>query len=44
IAKKFEYAFPKLILFTIVVEFGGWSKAQKEHFSIGGTFYQISKR
>ncbi|MDU4267193.1 MAG: hypothetical protein E7I34_12050, partial [Enterobacter hormaechei] len=24
--------------------FGGWTKAQKEHFSNGGTFDQISKR
>ncbi|WP_239512048.1 hypothetical protein, partial [Enterobacter bugandensis] len=25
-------------------EFGGWTKAQKEHFANGGTFDQISKR
>ncbi|EAA0639750.1 sulfate ABC transporter substrate-binding protein, partial [Shigella flexneri] len=24
--------------------FGGWTKAQKEHFANGGTFDQISKR
>ena len=44
VAKKYENAFPKLKLFTIDDEFGGWTKAQKEHFSNGGTFDQISKR
>ena len=44
VAKKYENAFPKLKLFTIDEEFGGWTKAQKEHFSNGGTFDQISKR
>jgi sulfate transport system substrate-binding protein len=36
--------FPKLKLFTIDDVFGGWTKAQKEHFSNGGTFDQISQR
>lgn len=44
VAKKYENAFPKLKLFTIDEEFGGWAKAQKAHFSNGGTFDQISKR
>ena len=44
VAKKYENAFPKLKLFTIDEEFGGWTKAQKEHFSNGGTFDQISQR
>jgi len=44
VAKKYEGAFPKLKLFTIDEEFGGWTKAQKAHFSNGGTFDQISKR
>ncbi len=44
VAKKYENAFPKLKLFTIDEEFGGWTKAQKEHFANGGTFDQISKR
>lgn len=44
VAKKYESVFPKLKLFTIDEEFGGWAKAQKEHFSNGGTFDQISKR
>jgi sulfate transport system substrate-binding protein len=34
--------FPKLKL--TIDEFGGWTKAQKEHFSNGGTFDQISQR
>lgn len=29
VAKKYENAFPKLKLFTIDEEFGGWTKAQK---------------
>lgn len=33
--------FPKLDLFTIDETFGGWQKAQKEHFSDGGVFDQI---
>jgi len=44
VAKKYESAFPKLKLFTIDQEFGGWTKAQKDHFSNGGTFDQISQR
>lgn len=44
IAAKYASEFPKLKLFTIDDEFGGWTKAQKEHFSNGGTFDQISKR
>ena len=44
VAKKYENEFPKLKLFTIDEEFGGWTKAQKDHFSNGGTFDQISKR
>jgi sulfate transport system substrate-binding protein len=33
--------FPKLELVTIDQDFGGWAKAQKEHFSDGGVFDQI---
>jgi sulfate transport system substrate-binding protein len=31
-------------LFTVDEAFGGWQKAQKEHFNDGGTFDEISKR
>ena len=34
---------PKLDLVTIDGEFGGWEKAQKEHFAEGGTFDQLYK-
>jgi sulfate/thiosulfate transport system substrate-binding protein len=34
--------FPTLKLFTIQDTFGGWGKAQKEHFSDGGVFDQIA--
>ncbi|HXH44606.1 MAG TPA: sulfate ABC transporter substrate-binding protein [Bradyrhizobium sp.] len=43
IAKKYENAFAKVELFTIDDVFGGWTKAQKEHFSDGGVFDQIYK-
>ncbi len=32
---------PKLELFTVQDQFGGWHAAQKEHFDDGGTFDQI---
>ncbi len=38
VAKKYDDAFPKLKLFTIDEVFGGWAKAQKDHFANGGTF------
>jgi sulfate transport system substrate-binding protein len=34
-------AFPKIKLFTIDQVFGGWQKAQAEHFADGGLFDQI---
>ena len=40
VAAKYANQFPKLNLVTIE-EFGGWAKAQKEHFADGGTFDQI---
>ena len=40
---KIKYAkqFPRLNLFTIDQAFGGWSKADKEHFADGASFDQI---
>jgi sulfate/thiosulfate transport system substrate-binding protein len=43
IAKQYENAFAKVELFTIDDVFGGWAKAQQEHFSEGGIFDQIYK-
>jgi sulfate/thiosulfate-binding protein len=43
IAKEYESSFAKVELFTIDDMFGGWAKAQKEHFSEGGIFDQIYK-
>jgi sulfate transport system substrate-binding protein len=43
IAKKYEASFPKIELFTIDDIFGGWTKAQKDHFGEGGIFDQIYK-
>jgi sulfate/thiosulfate-binding protein len=39
--KKYETFFPKLQLFTVNEVFGGWDKAQSEHFADGGVFDQI---
>jgi sulfate/thiosulfate transport system substrate-binding protein len=43
IAREYENSFAKVELFTIDDVFGGWTKAQKEHFSEGGVFDQIYK-
>ncbi|WFU41833.1 sulfate ABC transporter substrate-binding protein [Bradyrhizobium sp. CB82] len=43
VAKKYENAFAKVELFTIDDVFGGWTKAQKEHFADGGVFDLIYK-
>jgi len=40
-AEKFAKDFPKIKLFTIEETFGGWEKAQKEHFADGGMFDKI---
>lgn len=41
ILEKYADVFPKINLVTIDDYFGGWKKAQDEHFSDGGTFDQI---
>ncbi len=41
VAEKYAKDFPKIKLFTIDQKFGGWSKAQPEHFNDGGTFDQL---
>ena len=38
---KHEKTFVKVNLFTIDELFGGWTRAQKEHFADGGVFDQI---
>ncbi len=38
VATKYGAQFPPVKLFTIQEEFGGWEKAQKEHFADGGVF------
>ena len=38
---KYASQFPKIKLFTIDEAFGGWEKADKEHFADGGSFDQI---
>jgi sulfate transport system substrate-binding protein len=43
VAKAHANDFAKVELFTIDDVFGGWTKAQKEHFAEGGIFDQIYK-
>ena len=43
IAKEYETSFSKVELFTVDEVFGGWAKAQKDHFAEGGVFDQIYK-
>jgi sulfate transport system substrate-binding protein len=40
VAARHQELFPKLTLVTIK-DFGGWAKAQQEHFADGGVFDQI---
>ena len=44
IAAEFSEQFPKVELFTIEAVFGGWTKAQKQHFAEGGTFDIITRK
>lgn len=41
---QFASTFPKLTLVTIDQAFGGWAKADKDHFADGGSFDQIYTR
>ncbi len=43
VGEKYADSFAKVDLFTIDAVFGGWTKAQKEHFGEGGVFDQIYK-
>ena len=43
VAKAFAASFAKIELFTVDDVFGGWTKAQKDHFGEGGIFDQIYK-
>ncbi len=40
VAQKYAKQFPKLQLVTIA-EFGGWTKAAKDHFDDGGSFDEV---
>ncbi|VVE14804.1 sulfate ABC transporter substrate-binding protein [Pandoraea anhela] len=41
IAKKYEAQYPKLKLYTVDADLGGWTKTQAKHFADGGIFDQI---
>ncbi len=43
VAAQHADIFPKVSLFTVDEQFGGWAKAQPEHFGEGGTFDRIYK-
>jgi sulfate transport system substrate-binding protein len=38
---KYAKQFPKLNTFTVDEVFGGWTKAQKDHFNDGATYDQV---
>jgi sulfate transport system substrate-binding protein len=44
VAAKYADRFPSLRLITIDGAFGGWQKAQKEHFADGGIFDRIGTK
>src|SRR4051812_6568953 len=41
VAARFKRQFPNIKLFTIDKNFGGWARAQHQHFDDGGTFDQV---
>ena len=41
---KYAKQFPRLNLFTIEDAFGGWARADREHFADGGSFDQLYTR
>jgi sulfate transport system substrate-binding protein len=41
VLSKYAQRFPALELFSIDTVFGGWKRAQREHFDDGGVFDQI---
>ncbi len=41
VARQYEANFARIELFTVDEVFGGWARAQKEHFAEGGVFDQI---
>ena len=43
VAEKFKHQFPAMKLVTIDEAFGGWSKAQPQHFGDNGIFDQIMR-
>jgi sulfate transport system substrate-binding protein len=43
VAEKYKAQFPTIKLVTIDEAFGGWQKAQAQHFGDGGIFDQIFK-
>ena len=44
VAERYKDTFAKVDLVTIDQEFGGWRKAQKDHFADGGSFDKIYAR
>ena len=42
VASRHAAEFPKVALFTVDEVFGGWGKAQKDHFDDGGVFDQVA--
>ena len=41
VAQRYAAQFPPMRLFTVDAVFGGWAKAQAEHFADGGTYDRL---
>ena len=41
VLERYTAQFPAMRLFTVDAAFGGWEKAQKEHFNDGGTYDRL---
>jgi sulfate transport system substrate-binding protein len=44
IAARYASTFPKIKLYTVDRDLGGWHQLQKTHFADGGIFDQIATR
>ena len=43
VAEKHAAKFRKVPMLTVNKDFGGWTEAQRAHFSEGGTFDQVQE-
>ena len=41
VAARYAQQFPEMRMFTVDAVFGGWARAQAEHFADGGTYDRL---